>query len=60
MSWNGTGLHPSDPAYDPVLDGVSRGLADLFPPIDNPPRRENAKEDEANPSDQDGEYTDTP
>ena len=36
MNQNRPPAHPTDPGYDPVLDGVSRGLADLFPPIHNP------------------------
>ena len=36
MNQNRPPAHPTDPGYDPVLDGVSRGLADLFPPIHTP------------------------
>lgn len=30
-------MHHTDSGYDPVLDGVGRGLEDLFPPIHDPP-----------------------
>lgn len=56
MNTSRTGLHVSDPAYDPVLDGVGRGLADLFPPIHDRPGEENTVEDDASPSDTGGEY----
>ena len=45
MTRGGILLHPSDPVYDPVVDGVSRGLADLFPPIHNPSSTEQVEDD---------------
>lgn len=47
--------HHTDPAYDPVVDGVGRGLEGLFPLIDNPPREENAGEDGTPAFDEGGE-----
>lgn len=36
-------------AFDPVLNGVAHGLADLFPPIENAPR---TRDEETEPSDE--------
>ena len=46
MNRSAVGLHPSDPGYDPVVDGVGRGLADLFPPIHDQPQGERGEDRE--------------